>query len=394
MWHWEQGRLEYFDFDVLRRVAQFVLQNDLSQASRRELRLSIGMPFDPADYTPWRNYARVFKLMYLVAGTHQGAAATPAAAALSRIGRVTADEFFHFVAQASTEPSPALSSYDPRIEPRYPLLFALKYLLSKSAIRTAGTTSFDEIIGAYRLSGFAGHEDQNAFLSILGRSREFQRAGATSPANLRRQARESLRVIAQISYLHVVGQEVEVSIAPADAEAAFDELAPIGGIRENDPAAEIQCRAAFFRDGSTLDFFDYPSTVVSELVQAGFDEGSKVEKTHVIIERNAKLRAEYFRRFDPVVCDVCSMDTRATYPWTNRVLELHHKLPLSSGTRVESAGTVFGDLVPVCPTCHRSVHRFYGAWLRDNGKEDFGSAREAGDVYELVKDQFGGHRYV
>jgi len=394
MWHWEQGGLEYFEFDVLRRVAQFVLGNDLSQATRRELQLAIGMPFDPADYTPWRNYARVFRLMFLVSGTYQGASATPAAAALARVGRVTADEFFHFVAQASTEPSPALSSYDARVEPRYPLLFALKYLLAKAAIQAAGATSFDEIIGAYRVSGMTGHEDANAFLDIMGRVQEFQRAGARSPDNLRRQARESLRVISQISYLHVVNQEIIVSIAPADAEAAFDELAPIGGPREDDPSAEIQRRAAFFRDGSTLDFFDYPSTVVSELTQAGFDEGTKVEKTHIIIERNAKLRAEYFRRFDPVACDVCDMDTRATYPWTNRVLELHHKLPLSSGTRVERSGTVLSDLVPVCPTCHRSVHRFYGVWLRDNGKEDFESAREAEEVYTIVKDEFEGHRYA
>lgn len=395
MWHWEQGRLEYFQFDVLRRVAQFALTNDLSQATRREMRAAIGMPFDPAAYTPWRNYARVFKLMFLVAGTYRGARATPAAAALATPGQVTADEFFHFIAQATTEPSPALSGYDARVEPRYPLLFALKYLLAKAASGGATSTSFDEIIGAYGISRFSGGEDeQEPYIELLGRTNEFRRAGAASNDALRRQARESLRVISQISYLHVVDQQIVASIARADAEAAFNELAPIGGSREADAGREIERRAFYFRDGSTLDFFDYPQTVVSELVQAGFDEGDKVEKTHLVIERNAKLRAEYFRRFQPTTCDVCRMNTRETYPWTERVLDLHHKLPLSSGTRVERSGTVFTDLVPVCPSCHRSVHRFYGVWLRDNGLRDFESANQATAVYNMVKDAFGGHRYA
>lgn len=393
MWHWEQGRLEYFQFDVLRRVSQFALNNDLSQATRVELRASVGMRFDPADYTPWRNYARVFKLMFIVSGTYRGAQATPVAAMLARPGQVTSDEFFHFIAQASTEPSPALSGYAAAVNPRYPLLFALKYLLAKAAAANVTSTSFDEIIGAYRISRFMGGEDDAAFLGLLGRSLEFRQAGAASNAQLRRQARESLRVISQISYLHVVDQEIIVSIARHDAETAFGELAPIAGPRADDPNDEIQRRAAFFRDGSNLDFFDYPSTIISELVQAGFDEGTKVEKTHLVIERNAKLRDEYFRRFNPVTCEVCCMDTRSTYPWTQRVLELHHKLPLSSGTRVERSGTVFADLAPICPSCHRAVHKFYGVWLRDNGKRDFDSAAEATAAYNLVRERFEGHQY-
>lgn len=394
MWHWEQGRLEYFQFDVLRRVAQFALANDLSQATRRELRAATRMRFDPADYTPWRNYARVYKLMFLVAGTYRSARATAVAAVLAQPGQVTADEFFHFIAQATTEPSPALTGYDSRVTPRYPLLFALKYLLAKAASGGTTSTYFDEIIGAYRITGFRGDEEQEQFIGILGRRDEFRRAGGTSNAALRRQARESLRVISQISYLHVIEQEIIVSIARSDAAAAFDELAPIGGIRLSDAGQEIERRAAFFRDGSTLDFFDYPQTVVSELVQAGFDEGTKVEKTHIVIERNAKLRAEYFRRFQPTICDVCRMETRHTYPWTDRILDLHHKLPLSSGTRVERAGTVFTDLVPVCPSCHRSVHKFYGIWLRENGQRDFDTAEQAAMVYDLVKGSFEGHRYA
>ena len=394
MWHWEQGRLAYYQFDVLRRVAKFVVSNDLSQATRRELQLAIGMSFDPADYTPWRNYARVFKLMFLVSGTAAGAQPTGTAWALTRADQVTSDEFFHFVAQASTEPSPALRDYDANVPPRYPLLFAIKYLLAKVASGSVMPTPMTEIIGAYRVSDFIGGESDTSFLTLMGRGREFEREGTAAPDQLRRQARESLRVICQISYLHLVGREIVTSIAQADAQAAFAELTPVGGVREADASAEIQRRAAFFRDGSTLDFLDYPSTVIGDLTQAGFEEGRKVERTHLVIERNAKLRDEYFRRFQPVVCDVCRMDTRATYPWTDRVLELHHKLPLSSGTRVENAGTVLSDLAPVCPTCHRSIHRFYSRWLQSRDRSDFDSAHEAEKVFETVREKFAGHTYA
>ena len=394
MWHWDQGRLEYFQFDVLRRVAQFCLNNDLSQASRGELQAAIGLNFDPSDYTPWRNYARVFKAMFLVSGSSAGARATPVAAMLAVAGQVTSDEYFHFVAQASTEPSPALSSYVSSAKPRFPLLFSLKYLLTKSACKITAPTSFDELLGAYGVSGFVGDEGQVEFLTLMGRGPEFEQYAKTCPASLRRQARESLRVISQISYLHVHGSLVHISLNCDDALDAFNELSPISGVREVDAGAEIDRRATFFKEGSNLDFFDYPRTVVSEVVQAGFDEGSKVEKTHLIIERNSQLRLEYFRRFDPKICDVCQMDTRATFPWTQAVIDLHHKLPLSSGTRVERDGTVLSDLVPVCPTCHRSVHRFYGKWLKENGQRDFLSADQAYQVYDSVKQKFLGHKYA
>lgn len=394
MWHWDQGRLEYFQFDVLRRAAQFCLHNDLSQASRGELQAAIGLSFDPPHYSPWRNYARVFKSMFLVAGTNAGAVATPVAAILAVPGQVTCDEYFHFVAQASTEPSPALSSYNFLAEPRYPLLFCLKFLLTKAACKISVPTGYDELIGAYHISGFRGDEGQTEFLTLMGRKPEFAAAGKSCPEALRRQARESLRVISQISYLHIQKALIYISLDSDDALDAFNELSPIGGGRQSNANAEIDRRAAFFKEGSNLDFFDYPRTVVSEVVQAGFDEGGKVEKTHLIIERNAQLRQEYFRRFDPRICDVCQTDTRRTYPWTKAVIDLHHKLPLSSGTRVERDGTVLSDLVPVCPTCHRAVHRFYGVWLRENGQRDFLSADQAHLVYDTVKQKFSGHKYA
>jgi hypothetical protein len=391
MWHWDQGHLAYFQFEALRRIAAFVQSHDFKQASRETLQAAIGLPFSvPADYTPWRNYSRTLKLSLLVSEVNNRAQATPAAAILARPGAVTSDEYFHFIARAFTEPAPALQDWRRDAEFRYPLLFALKYLLTKTGISNRPFASFDEIIGAYSVSGFAGVEGTEEFIRIVGRDEQYARTGNRVQENLRRQARESLKVIAQISYLHPRGSRIMVLLNAVDARQFFEELAPIIGPRANDRESEIRRLADLFIDGSTDIVFDYPNTIVDEIVASGFREGGKSRKTHVTIERNAILRREFFLARPTSTCDICGLDTSRTYPWTQGVLDLHHLLPLSSGTRVEEEGTTFDDLVPVCPNCHRAIHRYYDGWLNQNGRQDFIDAGEARTVDRAMKDEFQG----
>ena len=62
MWHWDQGRLEYYQFDALRRIASYVTRNDFRLATREQLVEATGLPFSaPITYLPWRNYSRVLK---------------------------------------------------------------------------------------------------------------------------------------------------------------------------------------------------------------------------------------------------------------------------------------------------------------------------------------------
>jgi hypothetical protein len=316
---------------------------------------------------------------------------TPVAALLAQTGTVTSDEYFHFLAQASTEPNPALEAWTPTAEFRYPLLFTLKYILSKAAVGTTPSATLDEIIGAYRVSGFAGHEDDTAFIGILGNDQAYHQSGESAPDALRRQARESIKVLCQISYLHLKNNRVFINLDKKDALKAFGELNPIGGPRAADRDAEIRRLAGLFAGGSTLDFFDYPNTVVTEVVESGFQEGTKVQKTHVTIERNSGLRKAFFQANPTTVCDVCDLDTQQTYPWTERVMDLHHLLPLSSGTRVVGNATTFEDLVPLCPSCHRGVHRYYDNWFRTQQRRDFQSRDEAVAIYNQVKANFPGH---
>jgi hypothetical protein len=394
MWHWDQGHLAYFQFDALRQIAAFVRQNDFIAADRQELMAGTGLAFaGPATHSAWRQYARALRICLLVSKVGESAVATPVAELLSTPGLVTCDEYFHFLIRSFTEPSPALQAWTPHSPCRYPLLFALKYMLTKRVVEHQPVSTFDEIIGAYRGTGLTGMENEVAFAALAGQSEQFILAGQNAPGELR-QARESLHVIAQISYLHLEGPNLIVSLDPIDAHNIFNDLQAIVGPKADDRESELRRLAGLFRDGANEDFYDYPNTVTNDIVESGFQEGTKVKKTHIVIERNQVLRAEFFKANPASTCDLCDLDTAATYPWTVRVLDLHHLLPLSSGTRVEKDGTTFSDLVPVCPNCHRAIHRFYDRWLVAHDLADFPTEHDAKQVYQNLKSDFGGPIYV
>lgn len=399
MWHWDQGRLPYFQFDALRQIAAFVVARDFKTASRAELLAATGLDFAvPTTHTPWRNYGRVLKLSLLVSetGTRGPAIPTPIAQLLATPGQTTCDEYFHFFARSFTEPSPALGSWTPMATSRYPLLFSLKYLLAKRAVSGAAVTQLGEIVEAYESSGFIGDEDATAFIQVVGLHQGWN---GTLPMPKYRQERESLLVLCQISYLHLEGSVITVSLDPVDAHDVFADIEPITGPKASDRESEIRRLAELFKDGAVEDFYEYPHTVVNDVVQSGFAEGSKVKRTHLVIERNQELRRSFFDANPTALCDVCALNTAATYPWTVRVLDLHHLLPLASGTRVlaetrvREAGTSFADLVPVCPSCHRGVHRFYDAWLVDHQLQDFLNDQQARSTYFAMKESFGGPIY-
>lgn len=388
MWKWDQGRMEYFQYDVLKTVAQFTINHDLKNASPALIRAETGLAFAaPATHSPWRNYSRIFKLCLIVSEQNGVAVPTPIANILAESGTVTCDEYIHFLVEAVTDPSPALSDWS-KVRDfstlRHPLCFALKYLLAKVAGLNEFVTPINEIIGAYISSGFTGQEDDTEFLNIMPNRADYAAiADRVDP----RQARESIKFISQISYLHIDSGNIITALSQEDAFNIFHEIGPIHGTREPDGNSEIQRLASLFKDGSVHDFFDYKETIISDVVESGFSEGSKVKKTHIVIERNAKLRDTFFKTYPTATCDACALDTNKKYPWVERVLDLHHILPLSSGTRVDSRkGTLLNDLVPVCPNCHRAVHRYYDAHLKSEDRKDFKNEEEARAIYGKAKD--------
>lgn len=389
MWKWDQGRMLYFQYDVLRTMASFIVNYDFKQSDPNFIRQETGLPFSaPVTHSPWRNYSRIYKLCLLVSESNGMALPTDMARILSKPGAVTCDEYIHFLVEATTDPSPALSDWS-NLESirnrRNPLCFSLKYILAKVAGFNECITPINEIIGAYVSSGFSGDEDDSSFLSLMSNRDRYPDLVVGVDC---RQARESIKFISQISYLHNMGSDIIVSLNKEDAHEIFHSLSPISGVCETDGNAEIQRLASFFRDGSEHDFFDYKGTIVSDVLESGFVEGNKVKKTHVVIERNSQLRNFYFERYPSPICDSCLLDTSKKYPWVNRLLDLHHILPLSSGTRVDSrTGTILDDMVPLCPTCHRAIHRYYDEYLRFKNKSDFENKEEANEIYLQAKQR-------
>ena len=387
MWNWDQGHIEYFQYDNLRTIARFAMQHDIQNAPPSTIRQLTGLDFPaPANYHPWRNYARVFKLTLLVREQNGAAIPTEVANLLARDGVVTCDEYIHFLAEATTSPSPALRGWSGHENVRYPLCFALRYLLAKVSCLNTSITPINEIIDAYLHSNFVGGESDTDFIGLLRQQDIYSQLTRGIANDLIRQARESIKVLCQISYLECNRNTISVSLSAEDAREIFDAISPITGNRESDGNREIARLAALFRDGSLHDFFDYQDTTISNEIDSGFAEANKVRRSHIIIERNSGIRRRFFASKPVTVCDACRLDTKRRYPWTDRVLDLHHALPLSSGTRVGSQrGTRLDDLIAICPTCHRAVHRYYDKHLQEANRQDFTDRAEATRVYEDAK---------
>ncbi|MCY4342940.1 MAG: HNH endonuclease [Gammaproteobacteria bacterium] len=387
MWRWDQGRLSYFQFDNLRAMARLALAHDWKAVEKSVAVAETGLRFlpdKPGYERPWRNYSRTLKRGLIVYDDGSKAVPTPVAELLAGDGLVTADEYFHFVARTFTDPSPALQGWDPETRRRYPLVFTLRYGLTKPAEKGVAEVALDEVLRAYSQSELLGDEEYSRYAAVVSSGQDTE---VTSPAFDPRQARESLKAISQISYLHYDGQALAFSLDTRDAKHVFDQLHPINGIPEENPDMELLRLATPFNTSDVPHICDLKNTVASEAQNSGFEEGNKAKRTHITIERNSKLRDAYFAAYPSAICDACEMDTSKRYPWALIILDLHHLLPLSSGTRVEQSGTVFSDLAPLCPTCHRAVHRYYDAWPRDECRSDFESMGQAREVYGIAKTQ-------
>ena len=384
MWNWDQGRLHYFQYDELRTVAKFAVGNDLRNTPPQVIRSETGLDFPPDHYTPWRNYARVYKLCLVASEIGNTAVPTDVASILAIDGAVTCDEYVHFLVEATTSPSPALSTWSSNARIRHPLCFSLKYILAKNAVQQNPFSTINEIIGAYIRSGFGGGESVDDFVALLDNNQNYESIIAPhSRSHLLRQARESIKFLCQLSYLHTYRNQIVATLSQRDAADIFQAIAPLGGVPLPDRNDEIQRLATHFKDGSVHDFFDYPSTTTSEVSHSGFLEGTRVQRSHIVIERNSRLRDLFYTTRPTATCHACGIDTHMKYPWTDRVLDIHHLLPLSSGTRVDAhAGTLLEDLIAICPTCHRSIHRYYDRYLGNEQKADFSDKAEAFRVYQ------------
>lgn len=384
MWRWDQGRLDYFRFDEIKKIASALVDfegsplpgGDAPDSLRRILREHSDLPFAPDHYTVWRNYGRVFGAQMLAARIGNGIVCTDLCRAIAN-EEVSSDDYMLHLVNRLYYPSPVFQGYDPAARKVFPLCAIIKWLLAKSRTSLFPGITLEEIESYIIGNGVNGTEEALTYGDLNA-------TNYTEGDSIRRQIRELMVFASQLSFLKWDRGTLYLDAdSPARTRQIEGLLHPYIIQHSDDPSQEILNLGAHF-DVSGIDSIDSPDT--NEAAKVEFKEGSRVEVTHLRLERSGKLREMYFEHADnPQVCDMCEVDTARKYPWADKVIDVHHLLPLASPIRIDKQATSLQDVVGLCPTCHRATHRFYGGWLRGKGIKDFRSYEEARGVYVEAK---------
>lgn len=94
---------------------------------------------------------------------------------------------------------------------------------------------------------------------------------------------------------------------------------------------------------------------VLESDQEGEDEGALTEAIVKRRERSLRNRVMCFA-IHGYECSVCMVKPRSTYNFVGDILEVHHLEPLAAQSKPRKFDPR-EDLVPLCPNCHRAIHR-------------------------------------
>lgn len=383
LWRFDQGRLDYLQFDEIKRIAlaladingipkpnvdDDILRQALSNYSLR--------PFAPTDYTVWRNYKRVFGCLLLATEVAGRVVCTDLCKALAtNSNEIDIDDYMRHFATHFYYPSPIFDGYNCTDPQTFPVVAIIKFLLSEHLVRGKNSITVDEI-GSYLIANnVTGLEPLN-FYSTL-KPKAFH-------GDLR-QPRELIRFISQFSFLKWNNPSLYLEVTNKDEAFQIETLlAPQISLRKSDAGAEVLSLGSNFQGTALGDL------TISQInvIDTEFTEGSKTRVTHLRTERSAKLKDFYFSNTtNPHICDMCLMDTEKRYPWANHIIELHHLLPLCSPVRVDVGKTSIKDIAGICPTCHRATHKFYSKWLKASGLKDFQNYEEARHVYAQAKQE-------
>ncbi len=385
-WRWDQGRLGYFQYDVIRKMAPVLVSLEGTQINqsgldplRASLSKAIGLPFAPKRYRLWRNYARVFKCELLATNLNNKLTCTKLCKVLANTKKgLTVDEYLSYVIPRFYYPSPAFQDYKSTGKRIFPFSAILKFLVSKSDGVSVPRVSIDEIF-TYLIGNKCDGKESLQFFNKL------KPVAYIPKGDEARQLREMVIFLSQFDFLKWEKSNLILDIDVGDRDAlrqikniakpiekkrfadASKEILSIGGSRSRD-FIQLEIKSRVYNEDDT------------------FTEGKKVRVTHLRTERSRKLREMFFSsKGKPFVCGMCDENLTEKYPWVGNLLEVHHLLPLSSPINVARKGTSIKDLVGLCPTCHRAVHNFYRKWLKDNSQNDFPSYVQANDVYDLAK---------
>lgn len=380
MWRWDQGRLLYFQFDVLRDIARTLVKFDNADISRCEelfrktLVSETGMPFLPNHYTIKRNYSRVFQCSFLAKFSGDNLIVTDICRDLANTeGNIkNADDYLCNYISKFRFPFPAFDNYNVTEQRVYPFCAIFKYLIAQKELGVEAKLSLDDIFNYIIGNRCTGFEDIEYYKALVPVAYDYTDTE-------RRQLREMVIFISQLSVLKVYGGFLyldEITDSVKD-EMLKSFLMPENRFAQIDRMEEF-LEMTSFSSKITISPFEVFTSDQSDIE---FIEGNRKRVEHFRVERSGLLR-KYYKQVNPrPVCCACGADMSKRYPWTDYMIDIHHLLPLSSAVAISSNGTSLADIVGLCPSCHRAVHMYYRKWLNANKQADFKSRQEAHDVF-------------
>lgn len=182
-WRWDQGRLDYFNFDNLKRIASTLvnlegvsLKTQGFDPLREPLILLTGLPFAPTHYKVWRNYARIFKWTLLASNIGDSLVVTDVCKKIASTDEESwdVDRYLSFLIPRLYYPSPATQDYNVHEEQTFPLCTILRYLIAQFKQRGEASISLDQVFSYLAGNRVKGTEELETYLSLVPTSRKPQ----------------------------------------------------------------------------------------------------------------------------------------------------------------------------------------------------------------------------
>ncbi len=395
-WRWDQGRERYWRFHNIRDLSQALLRlngvrlsgpSDPLTILRAETELPFQIPAGKDDYTIWRQYARVIRSLLLATKCDEELVVSDICKRVASEDPLTIDEFLFVFAVRFYSPPPFGSNYEPTRSRVFPICAILRFLLANLSEDGRSKVDLETVFSKLIGNICVGNEPLEYYRQLT--ATEYVSSGNDES----RQVRELIKFVAQFSFLHWDGTHLHLELplpSGAEFQAIEARLQPLDWEPEADRDSELLSLGRI-TDQDRIVFEPMPLVLPPSLEDKLFVEGSKTRVTHLVTERNRKLRENYMKyralQHTPILCDFRGCDIQSLYPWADNLLEVHHLLPLSSGMIIETSGTSFKHLTAVCPNCHKAIHCYYRLWLNEREKRDFSNMSEAFTAFQEAQSQ-------
>ena len=141
-WRWDQGRLAYFQYDNLVRIAKVLLdlngvvinQRDFDPL-RKPFEEYTGLPFAPKHYRVWRNYARVFECSMLATSLNGQLYTTDFCKLLQLPSNdFSADQYFNLLFSRFSYPYSQFEGYNTSQPQVFPFIAIIKFAMTRGDV--------------------------------------------------------------------------------------------------------------------------------------------------------------------------------------------------------------------------------------------------------------------